>query len=65
MDLIPQNTDWDSLDAARDINENGQIVGQGIINGETRAFLMTPVPEPSLFIMLIIGCGWLLKKTKQ
>jgi len=39
--LIDINSGWSSLDA-RGINDMGQIVGQGIHNGNTRAFLMTP-----------------------
>lgn len=32
---------------ARDINDWGQIVGAGVVNGQTRAFLLTPVSTPS------------------
>jgi uncharacterized membrane protein len=34
------------LEAARDINEAGQITGEGWFNGEIRGFLLTPVVEP-------------------
>jgi probable HAF family extracellular repeat protein len=40
--LIPPNSGW-KLTYANDINDSGQIVGEGIINGRTRAFLLTPV----------------------
>lgn len=33
------------LQEARGINENGQIVGHGTISGQTRAFLLNPLPE--------------------
>ena len=42
---IPRNSGW-LLTEARGINERGQIVGYGTINGEQHAFLLTPVgPE--------------------
>src|SRR5262249_54119931 len=40
--LIPVNSGW-TLIAARDINNNGQIVGYGLINGALRGFLLNPV----------------------
>jgi probable HAF family extracellular repeat protein len=40
--LIPPNSGW-KLRRANDINDRGQIVGYGEINGQTRAFLLTPV----------------------
>jgi len=50
-DLIFEGSDW-LLYEARDINNLGQIVGTGMINGENRAFLLNPVPIP--------GANWLL-----
>lgn len=48
--LIPTSSGWSRLSPSR-INNAGQIVGQGLIDGEEHAFLMTPigqtVPEPS------------------
>jgi uncharacterized membrane protein len=46
--LLPRVTNgagW-QLTTARDINDNGQIVGTGLNNGEVRGFLLTPVPRP-------------------
>ncbi|MBD0345012.1 MAG: DUF3466 family protein [Coleofasciculus sp. Co-bin14] len=40
--LIPSNSGWE-LNKARSINDKGQIVGSGTINGRTHAFLLTPV----------------------
>jgi len=40
-DLIPPNSGWELL-IAHDINDAGQIVGEGIINGESHAFLLIP-----------------------
>lgn len=42
-DLIPAGTGWE-LSEARAINETGQIVGNGILDGQRRAFLLTPTP---------------------
>lgn len=51
QDEIPSNTGW-ILTKATGINNNGQIVGTGLLNGYTRAFLLTPVPEPSSLVSL-------------
>ena len=39
---IPSNSGW-SLWEATGVNNNGQICGSGFINGQTHAFLLTPV----------------------
>lgn len=40
--LIPANSGW-FLGGASGINDSGQICGSGSINGQTHAFLLTPV----------------------
>ena len=40
--LIPTNSGW-VLTEAREINNGGQIVGNGIKDGQERAFLLTPI----------------------
>jgi probable HAF family extracellular repeat protein len=40
-ELMPSGSGW-VLECARGVNNAGQIVGQGIINGQRRAFLLTP-----------------------
>ncbi|HEY0428140.1 MAG TPA: Ig-like domain-containing protein, partial [Pyrinomonadaceae bacterium] len=40
--LIPQDSGW-ILNQALGLNNNGQIVGRGTINSQTRAFLLNPV----------------------
>jgi probable HAF family extracellular repeat protein len=40
-DLIPQDSGW-TLTTDNAINNKGQIVGTGIINGKKHAFLLTP-----------------------
>lgn len=49
-------TGWSLLEAT-DINDAGQIVGTGLYGGLTRAFLLTPVPEPESWAMLLVGLG--------
>lgn len=39
--LIPAGTGW-TLQVARAINNNGQIVGYGLLDGQVRGFLLTP-----------------------
>lgn len=51
--LIPSDSCF-SLGLANGINNSGQIVASGIINGETHAFLLSPVPEPPAISSLII-----------
>lgn len=56
-DLLPTTSKWTGLDAYS-INDSGQIVGRGLIDGAEHAFLITPqpVPEPStLLVFLPIG----------
>jgi probable HAF family extracellular repeat protein len=39
---IPADSGW-VLTSAKAVNANGQIVGQGIVNGEVHAYLLTPL----------------------
>jgi probable HAF family extracellular repeat protein len=48
-----------TLTEAMGISDNGFIVGHGILGGQMRAFLLTPVPEPSTWFMLIAGIAFL------
>lgn len=55
--LINPSLGW-HLTSAQDINDFGQIVGWGEINGVTSAFLLTPVPVPAaawLFVSGLLG----------
>lgn len=43
------------------INNQGAIIGTGVTaGGETHAFLLTPVPEPGSFTLLLAAGGWLV-----
>jgi probable HAF family extracellular repeat protein len=53
--LISPTSGW-TLIAANGINDSGCIVGKGINpSGQTDAFLLTPIPEPSTIVLLGIG----------
>jgi len=52
--LIPANSGWTLLEA-RGVNDRGEIVGLGIIDGESHAFLLTAIPEPSGQSLLLVG----------
>ena len=48
-----------TLSQAFGINNAGQIVGSGFINGKDHAYLLTPVPEPETYSMMVAGLGLL------
>ena len=52
--LIDPTSGWE-LQNARAINDSGQITGSGLINGEVHGFLLTPIPEPSSFVLAALG----------
>lgn len=61
--LLSADSGWDYLVAALDINNLGQIVGWGIKDGQTRAFLLTRVAAPEapmilLALISLIFIGW-------
>ncbi|MEH2172368.1 hypothetical protein [Nostoc sp.] len=65
--LIAPSSEGDfTLTAASAINNNGQIVGRGAVNGELHAFLLTPIssvsiPEPTSGVpILSFGAGVIL-----
>ena len=43
--LIDSDSGW-FLELANDINDDGEIVGSGYLNGAESAFLLTPIKEP-------------------
>ena len=74
--LVSNGTGW-TLENAFGINDAGQIVGDGLINGETHAFLLTPTlvtatatPEPDArlvfgFGALMVGCAVFLRRRRH
>jgi probable HAF family extracellular repeat protein len=59
-DLIPPNSGWDFLFQATDINNLGQIVGTGQIDGESHVFLLTPTPEPASITLALLAAAPIL-----
>ncbi|WP_195763742.1 PEP-CTERM sorting domain-containing protein [Pseudoduganella rivuli] len=49
---------WHVADVS-DINDSGMIVGQACNLAGCYAALLTPVPEPAAYAMLLAGLGWL------
>ncbi len=43
-DILPEDSGWDYLESAKGINNKGQIIGLGSINGQKHAFLLNPIP---------------------
>jgi len=54
-----------SLQDAYDINELGQIVGYGYLNGQQRGYLLTPVPEPATMAALSLGLAGLITRKRR
>ncbi|NML15868.1 PEPxxWA-CTERM sorting domain-containing protein [Azohydromonas sp. G-1-1-14] len=54
--LVSPDEQW-HLSRATDINERGQIVGSGWHGGSFSAYLLTPVPEPRSWALLLAGLG--------
>jgi probable HAF family extracellular repeat protein len=60
--LLPAGSGW-TLDYATAVNDAGEIVGWGTIDGETHAFRLDPspsVPGPSSLVLCCVGAVTLL-----
>ena len=64
LSLLQDSMGWTELSVASDVNDSGYIVGQGILDGETHVFLLTPViiPEPASVFLLLSGAGALIRR---
>ncbi len=68
--LIPSGSGWE-LTGAYGINSAGQIVGEGLFHGESRAFLLDPLiggtaaPEASTAALVAIGLAFVLFAMKR
>jgi hypothetical protein len=56
LDLNSLVSGW-VIETANGINNAGQIVGLASRNGESHAVLLTPVPEPSTFALLMLAAA--------
>jgi probable HAF family extracellular repeat protein len=50
--VIDPTSGW-VLSSASSISNSGFIVGRGIKDGEDRAFILTPIPEPSAILIML------------
>lgn len=62
--LIDSAEGW-VLSSANGINEKGQIVGTGLLNGQSYGFLLSPVPEPATWAMMLGGLGVLFRRRRR
>ena len=64
LDTLVTNLNGWSLQIAAAMNDCRAIVGYGLLGGNTHGFLLTPVPEPSTFVLVLFGAiglglyGW-------
>jgi probable HAF family extracellular repeat protein len=73
-ELIEPGAGW-VLEDAIAINEHGQIAGTGMIDGDRRAFLLTPdgvsvpipdpIPEPAPIALLGLAAGWAVVRRRR
>lgn len=63
--LSPDDASRWQLREATDINEAGVIVGTGSFNRASRAFVMTPVPEPGTWALMTGGLGVVVRIGKR
>ncbi len=62
--LIDPAEGW-VLSSANGINEKGQIVGTGLLKGQSYGFLLSPVPEPATWAMMLGGLGVVFRRRRR
>src|SRR5205823_2807582 len=61
--LIDPSSGWELTDAS--INDSGEIAASGFSQGQTRATLLTPLPEPStLMIFTLLGSISVIRRAR-
>jgi len=63
--LIPADSGWIRLREARGINDAGQIVGYGLRMDGWHAFLLTPVPEPTAALGLLLAASLSMRHRRR
>ncbi len=63
-DVISPGTGW-ALEYAKGINDHGQIVGYGTLDGVRHGYLLTPLPEPASCLALAMGAGYVLVSLRR
>lgn len=56
---------WTVLFQATGVNDLGQMVGAGIFNGEIRAYVASPIPEPAALSALVLTAGALVARRRN
>ena len=62
--LLSPGSGW-VLNYATGINDSGQVAGYGSINGNTHAFLLTPIPEPGTMVLLGLGGAMIAARRRR
>lgn len=62
--LLVNPAGWTLL-SAEGINEQGQIIGFGTFNGQTRAFLLNPIPEPATASLALLSMLTLMRRSRR
>jgi hypothetical protein len=61
--MVENATGWQLLDAQY-INDSGQIMGRGMLNGINTTFLLTPIPEPATLSLAGLSSLLLLRRRR-
>ena len=63
-DLIDPSSGWLLLNA-RDINDRGQIIGLGKLQGQDRYYMLTPMPLPGTAVLLLPSLLWIRRRVRS